>query len=185
MSAVTDSEAEVDRTVRAKAIYAAGVRTQLLDGIFERPEIAELSRTAEPDPVSVSDPASSTLLKALGQRFASEDGVAELHRALARGEAINPVTVEKSVLATSRTALSQYASMADSWSSLVERTDAGDALSFDEALTVHSQLSYAERPISPAVTDHCPDWRRRTRRARRGVDRRQAHPAAETREAAS
>ena len=152
VSAVTDSEAEVDRTVRAKAIYAAGVRTQLLDGIFERPEIAELSRTAEPDPVSVSDPASSTLLKALGQRFASADGVAELQRALARGEAINPVTVEESVLATSRTALSQYASMADSWSSLVERTDAGDALPFDEALTVHSQLTYAERLISPAVT---------------------------------
>ena len=152
VSAVTDSEAEVDRTVRAKAIYAAGVRTQLLDGIFERPEIAELSRTAEPDPVSVSDPASSTLLKALGQRFASADGVAELRRALARGEAINPVTVEESVLATSRTALSQYASMADSWSSLVERADAGDALSFDEALTVHSQLTYAERLISPAVT---------------------------------
>ena len=152
VSAVTDSEAEVDRTVRAKAIYAAGVRTQLLDGIFERPEIAELSRTAEPDPVSVSDPSSSTLLKAFGQRFASADGVAELQRALARGEAINPVTVEESVLATSRTALSQYASMADSWSSLVERTGAGDALPFDEALTVHSQLTYAERLISPAVT---------------------------------
>ena len=114
VNAVTDSEAEVDRTVRAKAIYAAGVRTQLLDGIFERPEIAGLSRTAEPDPVSVSDPSSSTLLKAFGQRFASADGVAELQRALARGEAINPVTVEESVLATSRTALSQYASMADS-----------------------------------------------------------------------
>ena len=28
---------EVDEATRAKAIYAAGVRTQLLDGIFERP----------------------------------------------------------------------------------------------------------------------------------------------------
>ena len=152
VSAVTDSEAEVDRTVRAKAIYAAGVRTQLLDGIFERAEIAELSRTAEPEPVSVPDPSSSTLLTALGQRFASADGVAELQRALARGEAINPVTVEESVLATSRTALSQYASMADSWSSLVERVGAGGALSFDEAFAVHSQLAYAESLISPAVT---------------------------------
>ena len=112
--AVADSEAEVDPTLRAKAIYAAGVRTQLLDGIFERLAIAELSPTAEPDPVSVSDPSSNTLLKALGQRYASAEGVAELTRAMAAGEAINPITVEESLISTSRAASSQYASLADS-----------------------------------------------------------------------
>ena len=150
--AVADSEAEVDSTVWAKAIYAAGVRTQLLDGIFERPAIAEPSPTAEPDPVSVSDPSSNTLLKALGQRYASAERVAELTRAMASGEAINPITVEESLISTSRAASSQYASMADSWGSLLARTGAGGALSFDEAFEVQSQLAYAESLISPAVT---------------------------------
>ena len=152
VSAAADPEAEIDADVEAKAIYAAGVRTQLLDGIFERPEIAGLSTVADPSPVSVPDPSSSTLLKALGERFASADGVAALQAALARGEAVNPVTVEESVLATSHAARSQYAEMAGSWSSLIERLDAGAALSFEEALTTHAQLAYAERLISPAAT---------------------------------
>ena len=152
VSAAADPEAEIDPDVEAKAIYAAGVRTQLLDGIFERPEIAGLATVADPSPVSVPDPSSSTLLKALGERFASADGVAGLQAALARGEAVNPVTVEESVLATSHAALSQYAEIAGSWSSLLERLDSGAALSFDEALTTHAQLAYAERLISPAAT---------------------------------
>ena len=147
-----DPEVDVDRNVEAKAIYTAGVRALLLDGIFDRPEIAELPSMAEPDPVSVSDPSSGTLLKALGKRFASADGVAELQAALARREAINPVAVEESVLATSRAALSQYASIADSWNSLLKGLDAGEPLSFDEALTAHAQLAYVERLIAPAVT---------------------------------
>ena len=152
VSEVADPEAEVDRNVQARAIYAAGVRTQLLDGILERPEIADLPTMAEPDPVSVPNPSSSTLLEALGERFANADGVAELREALTRGEAINPVTVEESVLATSRSALSQYAAMAASWTSSLKRLDAGEAMSFDDALTVHSQFAYAERLIAPAVT---------------------------------
>ncbi len=151
VSEVADPEAEVDRNVEARAIYAAGVRTQLLDGILERPEVADLPTMAEPEPVSVPDPSSSTLLEALGERFAGADGVAELRAALTRGEAINPVTVEESVLATSRSALSQYATMAAFWTSLLKRLDSGEALSFDDALTVHSQLAYAERLIAPAV----------------------------------
>lgn len=152
VSEIADPEAEVDRNVEARAIYAAGVRTQLLDGIFDRPEITEMPTMAEPDPVNVSDPSSSTLLKALGERSMSADGVAELQAAMARGEAINPVAVEESVLATSRAALSQYAAIAAAWSSLLKRLDADDPLSFDEALTTHAQLAYAERLIAPAVT---------------------------------
>jgi len=145
---VADPEVDVDRSVEAKAIYTAGVRTQLLDGIFERPAIAELSRTAEPSPVSVPDPSSSTLLAALGQRFASTDGIAEMRKSFARGEAINPIAVEEAVLTTSKAVSSQYASIANSWNSLLM----SGPLSFDEALTVQSQLAYAESLISPAVT---------------------------------
>ena len=148
VSEVADPEAEIDPAVQAKAIYTAGVRTQLLDGIFERPAIAELSRTAEPSPVSVPDPSSSTLLAALGQRFASTDGIAEMQSSFARGEAINPIAVEEAVLTTSRAAAAQYASIANSWNSLLM----SGPLSFDEALAVQSQLAYAERLISPAVT---------------------------------
>ena len=148
VSEVADPEAEVDPAVQAKAIYAAGVRTQLLDGIFERPAIAELSRTAEPRLVSVPDPSSRTLLAALGQRLAGTDGIAEMQKSFARGEAINPVAVEEAVLTTSEVALSQYAVMAYYWKSLLM----SGPLSFDEALAVQSQLAYAESLISPAVT---------------------------------
>ena len=148
VSEVADPEAEVDPAVQAKAIYAAGVRTQLLDGIFERPAIAELSRTAEPRLVSVPDPSSRTLLAALGQRLAGTDGIAEMQKSFARGEAINPVAVEETVLTTSEVALSQYAVMAYYWKSLLM----SGPLSFDEALAVQSQLAYAESLISPAVT---------------------------------
>ena len=53
---VADPDAEVDASTRAKAIYAAGVSGQVLDGIFERPALADLSATAEPSPVSVENP---------------------------------------------------------------------------------------------------------------------------------
>ena len=148
VSEVADPEAEVDPAVQAKAIYAAGVRTQLLDGIFERPAIAELSRTAEPSPVSIPDPSSNTLLAALGQRFASTDGIADMRRSFARGEAINPVAVEESVLTASAAALSQYASITHSWNSLLM----SGPLSFEKALAVQSQLAYVESLIAPVVT---------------------------------
>ena len=152
VSAVADPGAEVDPAARVKAIYAAGVRTQLLDGIFERPAVAELSRAAEPDPVDVPDPSSNTLLAALGQRFASTDGIAEMRKSLGRGEAIDPVAVEESVLVTSEAALSQYASIAGSWNSLLTTVGRGGPLSFDEALAVQSQLAYVESLVAPAVT---------------------------------
>ena len=85
VSQISNLEGEIDRDARAKAVYAAAVRTQLLEGIFERPTIAKLSRTAEPSAVTVPDPSSKTLLAALGERFASADDVASMRRALARG----------------------------------------------------------------------------------------------------
>ena len=152
VSSASDLDGEIDRVDRARSVYTAGVHTQLLDGIFERSAIADLSSTAEPDAATVPDPSSKTLLTAVGERFASAHGVADMRRALARGEAINPVTVEESVLSVSRTAQSQYASMAASWTSLLERVGAGEPLSFDEAFALHSDLVYAERLISPAVS---------------------------------
>ena len=152
VTSVADPGVAVDPEMRAKAIYAAGVRTQLLDGIFERPEIAALSVTAEPEPVSVANPSSDALAEALGDQYANDVTASGLVDALGAGEVINPVTVEDMTLGAAQTAAARYASLAASWSALQERIDNGEALSFEEAFAVHSQLAYAESIIPSAVT---------------------------------
>ena len=152
VASVADPGVAVDPEMRAKAIYAAGVRTQLLDGIFERPEIAALSATAEPEPVSVANPSSDALAEALGDQYANDVTASGLVDALGAGEVINPVTVEEMTLGAAQTAAARYASLAASWSALQERTDNGEALSFEEAFAVHSQLAYAESIIPSALT---------------------------------
>ena len=152
VTSVADPGAAVDPEMRAKAIYAAGVRTQLLDGIFERPEIAALSATAEPEPVSVANPSSDALTEVLGDQFTNDVTASGLVDALGAGEVINPVTVEDMTLGAAQTAAARYASLAGSWSALQERIDNGEALSFEEAFAVHSQLAYAENIIPSAVT---------------------------------
>ena len=150
VSSVADPDADVDDAVRAKAVYAAGVRTQVLDGVFERPAIAGLSTTAEAEAFDVANPSSSTLLKAFANRYAA--GASDLANALAAGAAVSPVAVEDMVLGTSQTAAARYASLAASWEALQERIDGGEALSFADAFALQSQLAYAERIIAPAVT---------------------------------
>ena len=152
VSSVADPAGEVDPALRAKAIYAAGVHTQMLDGIFERPAIAALPVTAELETISVADPSSDTLLKAFADQYASAIAASGLAEALTAGEAISPVAVEELTLSTAQTLSARYASLAAAWSALQSRIDDGDALSFADAFAVQSQLAYAERVISPAVT---------------------------------
>ena len=145
-------DAEVASQIRLRAIYTAGVLTQLLDGVFERPTIAELSEGADPRPVSVANLSSNALRKAFAQQYTaalSESGMIE---ALAAREAINPIAIEESILEATDAASSQYASMAASWRSLLERIEYGTALSFEEALRVQSQVAYAESIVAAAVT---------------------------------
>ena len=146
-----DPEADIDPATRAKAIYAAGVRTQLLDGIFDRPEIAALPQAAEPNPVSVPSPQSDALLKTAAGRFAIVVNTSGLLEALANGEAISPIAVEDLVLSTAERVSETYASLAASWQSLLEQIDNGGALSFDNAFALHSELAYAESILSPAL----------------------------------
>ena len=126
----------------------------MLDGIFERPEIAALSAsaTAEPEPVSVANASSDYLLDALAEQYANDVTGAGLVGALAAGQVINPVAVEDMTLGAAQSAAARYASLAASWSALQERIDNGEALSFEEAFAVHSQLAYAESIIPSAVT---------------------------------
>ena len=147
---------EVDEAVRAKAIYAAGVRTQLLDGIFERPAIAAVAEAADPSAapvaVSVANPSSTSLVEAFGARYASAVGASGLPETVAAGEAINPIAVEDLTLAFAESASGEYASLAASWSALLERVAGGEALTFDEAFAVQSQVAYAETVLGPAAT---------------------------------
>ena len=147
-----DPDARVGRQVRLRATYTAGVLTQLLHGVFERPTIAELSEGADPAPVSVANLSSSALLKAFAHQYTaalSESGMTE---ALAAREAVNPIAIEESILEAAGAASSQYASMAASWRSLLERIEYGAALSYEEALRVQSQVAHAESIVAAAVT---------------------------------
>ena len=150
VSSAADPDADVDDAVRAKAIYAAGVRTQVLDGVFERPATAALSTTAEPETVNVANPSSSTLLKAFASQYAV--GASGLAESLAAGETVSPVAVEDMMLSTAQTGSARYASLAASWKALQERIEGGEALSFEDAFALQSQLAYAERIIATAVT---------------------------------
>ncbi len=151
VSAAADPDAEVDSSVRAKAIYAAGVRTRVLDGIFERSAIAELSVTEEPAPVDVENPSSSTLLKAFAAQYAGAVAASGLADVLTAGEAIIPSAVEEIALAIAGTSSGQYASLVASWTALQERVNGGEALSFAEAFALQAGLAYAERVLSPAI----------------------------------
>ena len=150
VTSTANPEADVDGAVRAKAIYAAGVRTQVLDGVFDRPAIAGLSTTADAEQFTVANPSSTTLLKAFADQYAAD--ASGLANALAAGTAVNPVVVEDMLISTSETAAARYASMAASWEALQERIEGGEALSFEDAFALQSQLAYAERIIAPAVT---------------------------------
>ncbi len=151
VTSLADPDAEVDAVTQAKAMYAAGVHTQLLEGIFERPAVSGLSVTGALEAFSLANPASDTLLASFGGQY--EDAVTGLGltSALAAGEAINPNTVEDLVLDIAGAAAGRYLSLRSSWRSLQDRVDVGATLSFAEALTLHSQLGYVERMVALSV----------------------------------
>lgn len=151
VASVADRSSEVDAETRAKAIYTAGVQTQILDGIFERPAISAIPASDKAQSVRLDDPSSDTMLKSFGEQYASAIAAAGLSQAVAGGEAINPVTVEDMALGAADTASARFQPLAASWTTLQEGIEAGNTLSFEEALGVHSQVAYAERIISPVA----------------------------------
>ena len=151
VSSVNDAEAEVEASVRAKAIYTAGVRTQVLEGIFERPAIADLPVTGASTPTDVENPSSTALLEKFADRYTTAITLSGLPSVLAAKEALNPATIEDLVLRLSRSASIEYVSLATSWSALQDRINDGETLSSEDAFALYSELVYAERVISPAV----------------------------------
>ncbi len=152
VTSVDDPETEVDPAIRAKAQYTAGVRTQMLEGIFERPKIAALPLAAAPYSITVPGPTSYSLLKTAAGGFSVLVRASGLLETLANGEAINPVAVEDLVLSKARRVSGTYVSLAASWQALLRQIDDGEAMSFADALAVHSELVYAERILSPALS---------------------------------
>ncbi|MCY4620440.1 MAG: hypothetical protein OXD34_01195 [bacterium] len=152
VSSTTDPAEEVDPQVRLRAIYAAGVLTQLLDGLFERPGIEALSEEAHPAPVTVANLSTATLLETFAQRYASVVGASGMIDSLAAGEALNPIAIEESVLQMADAASAEFAWMASAWRSLLGRIENGAKLSFEDGLEVHSQVAYAEIVAAAAVT---------------------------------
>ena len=150
-----DPETEVDEATRAKAIYAAGVRTQLLDGVFERPALAALAGTDEPPVTPVvalpADPSSGSILETFGAAYATLIGSSEPAGSVAAGEAINPLDAEELVLGVAARASGRFTSLASSWTALLGRLEAGGALSSVEALSFQSELAYAEAVVAPAA----------------------------------
>ncbi len=151
VSSIADPEADVDSSLRAQAIYAAGVHTQVLNRIFERPAIADLRVMGASAPVEVESPSSTALLEQFAGRYKDALDVSGLTDALAAEEALIPTDVEDLVLDLSRSASMEYVSMAASWSALQDRVGENGPLSFANALALHSELVYAEGVIAPAV----------------------------------
>ena len=151
VASVADPGSEIDPTIRAKAIYTAGVRTQLLEGIFDRPEVAALPQSETPKPVTVPSPTSASLLKTAAGRFAVVLKASGLLDVQANGEAVSPIAVADLVLSVAERVSETYASLAASWQTLLAQIDGGEAMSFAEALAVQSELAYAESILSPAL----------------------------------
>ena len=151
VSSVADPEADVDPSLRAKAIYTAGVHTQVLEGIFERPAVADLPVMGASASVEVENPSSSALLERFADRYNAAIERSGLTDAWAAKEALIPTDVEDLVLGLSRPASMEYVSLAASWSALQNRVRDGESLSFTNASALHSEFAYAERVISPAV----------------------------------
>ncbi len=152
VTSLADPEAEVNEALRARAIYAAGIRSLVLDGIFERSVLGALPIAAEPMSAGLDNASSSTLTRAFAEQYATAIAASGLLEALAAGEAISPIAVEDLTLGTAETAAARYGSLAASWRALQERVADGEALSFAEAFALQSELAYAERVLAPAIT---------------------------------
>ena len=165
VSAVADEEGEVTTTVtssitpdseapesvRAKALYTAGVLTQRLDGLFDRPAVAGLPTTGEGQASSVADPSSRNLLKLYGRQYSGSLRDSGMRTSLRAGESVNPVAVEDLLLGMAETASARAVSIVATWKGLQARVGDASPISFNDAFAVHSQLFYAEKVLAPMV----------------------------------
>ena len=152
VSLAADPDAEVAPALGALATFAAGVRAHVLDGIFDRDAIAALPLDAEPVSADIAGASVRELLAAFGEAYAATVTASGLAEVIAAGEAIDPRAVEDLTLDAAAAASARYAAIAASWRDLLDRVEAGEALTFAEAFAVQAQLAHAERILAPAIT---------------------------------
>ena len=154
VSNLADREAEVGLPQRSQAIYAAGVRGLLLDGIFARPGAARLEelRAGASSSLRSSNIPTGPTSGAVRDAFAADYMAALADSGLAESDSaglmIDPGRVEDLVLAGARTAAQRYASLAANWRTL--QANSG-ATAYADALALHSQLRYAEAALAPLI----------------------------------
>jgi hypothetical protein len=151
VTSVLTPDAEVLQGTRAKALYSAGVLTQKLDGIFDRPAVASLPTTGESEATSVADPSSRNLLKLYGQQYSGALRDSGMRTSLREGQSVNPVAVEDILLGMAETASARAVSIVATWKGLQARVGDASPISFNDAFAVHSQLFYAEKVLAPVV----------------------------------
>jgi hypothetical protein len=149
---VADAEAEIEALAEAKAIYTAAVASTVLDGIFERSGLEGLTARGEPLDVTLANASSTTLLGVFAREYEELVTTSGFGEIVDRGEAINPVEVEDFVIRVADKAARQYTSLASSWSALQERVAGGEALTFEEAFALQTEVAYAERILAPVAT---------------------------------
>ena len=156
VASVADPAAEVDVSQRAKAIYIAGVQTQLLDGIFERPAIIALNDGPLPSHVTsisvVTSPSSISLLREFRSLYTRTLAASGIGASVAGGNLITPAAVEDLTFAAAERAASQFQSVSNGWTALIEQLADGGTLTFEDAIAVHFRLHYVEAVTSPFVT---------------------------------
>ena len=153
---LTDREAEVGPTRRLQAIYAAGVRTQLLDDVFGRPAITRLEELragagaagAAPGPAG---PTGDSVRRQFAADYLETVTASGIAGSNAAGLMIDPGRVEDLVLDGARGAARRYAALASDWRALRARLGNAGAITYAEALAMHSQLRYAEGALAPLV----------------------------------
>ena len=155
VASVADPDADVGVSPYVSALYTAGVQTQLLDGIFERPLIAVLGKPAEPIEVAMRAGggvlSSEGLIQEFGLHYRGAVAWSTLAQSVAAGELVTPGAVEDLRLAAAEAAAASYATLAPSWFAFQVAIEGGESLSFPQALTVHTDLAYAEAVLSPAA----------------------------------
>ena len=166
VSAEADEEGEVTNSVRstvrpateinsdtqAKAVYTAGVTTQILPDIFDRPALLDLPVSPRRQTISLANPSSSGALELFASNLSGDISALGLSESFAAGEAVNPVAIEDLLLVAQHDASERYSSVTGFWMAHRIWTDLGRALTFAEALRIHSQLNYAETVLSPTIT---------------------------------
>ncbi len=165
VSAVADEEGEVTTSValgiapdsevlpeqREKALYTAGVQTQGLEGIFDRPAVASLPSTGEGDPTSVPSPSSRDLMKLFGNQYSTALRDAGMRRSILDGFSVNPIEVEDILLSMAEKASARAVSLVSTWKGLEARIGDASPMSFVDAFALHSQLFYGEKVLAPLI----------------------------------